>query len=536
METRGYQPTHGQERVEGLFARGWPPRAGWLWRYVAEGVCVLDEIFARMFALRQPWSWLRFGMFLLYGYWVLIRPYRLYPKPLPDLLPFPYMLLPWVTFLDGVRLMFQGLWQWLTYLLRWEVLRYWALWGGSFALAWWAAARYLWRIFDLEADPQRRALRQRQSYAMVLYRAFAPVYWWGFGVVDGRVLNVLSPVYWFGGPGRMVVGVENAVALERLGMGRVRVANPMHGPQGWRVDGYEWVRRVVDLRDQHLSFDIQVRTRDGVPLVFHDVHMVYSISRRGQEPTWIQPYPHLARDVLQLIRNEGGAARPLDGLPPWADVEDLRSWRSVEHTTQAMRVAFRTQLRGAVSAHTLQEVLAFIQEGEARGLRLRFRAFPLNVQQMNGGGPPGGASIPPLPPYTPFPQAPPGRVFRFSLTALLRGADYAPRGVTLHWADMNDWDVTVANIKSQFVQAWQLMRENRRRSSAGALQQVRQDAYLAFLGAEIQRWDQILSNGQGASQDNLPQVQRWLSRVLELFQEAQDRGVGTNEVNTVRQP
>jgi len=511
-------------------------RVAWMGERVlrlwARVLCALNTLLAEVFALRQPWALLRFLFFLGYFYWALIRPYRLYPKPMPDVLPFPYMLLPDVSFFAGLGLMLKGMWLWFAFLFRWEVVRYWAVWGGSFVLAWLAAAFYLWYIFDLEVEPARRALRQRQSRWVVLYRAFAPRYVWRFRALDGRVEDDASAVYWFGGPGRLQVAMDNAVVLERTGRGEPRVLTP--GPNRWLpVEGYERVRRILDLRDQHLRFDVALRTRDGVPLVFRDVRLVYSIRRGREDATLAQPYPHVVESIERLIRIEGGRARDLESHLPWGNVAELRRWRSVEHTAQTMRVAFRSGLRRAVSARTLQEVLAFIQQDEAAVLVNRWDVQPLSAR-------PGRPSPGPLFPYGPFPQAPADLLPRFQLTGLLRRQNYEERGVSLHWADMNNWEVTVGKIKPQFLQAWQLSRENRQRAAPAALNQVRQDAYLAFLGAEIQRWDQILAGmdlgtPEGREAFRLG-VRQWLSRLWALLQEIQDRQIDLNEVMSLHRP
>ena len=144
--------------------------------------------------------------------------------------------------------------------------------------------------------------------------------------------------------------------------------------------------------------------------------------------------------------------------------------------------------------------------------------------------------------YTPFPRALEDGVHRFDLTVLLR-MSYTDRGVHLHWADMQDWEVAVDSIKSQFVQAWQLSRENARRVSEAALNQVRQDAYLAFLGAEINRWEQILSDDEAVLLDRArrngemaDRVRMWLARILELSDEISDRNVDGEELRSVHRP
>lgn len=467
-----------------------------VWRLRARLLCVLDALLARVFALEPRWAALRLLFLLGYLAWVCIRPLWLFLKS---------------------RIFF------------WELVGAWVVGIGALVLAWLAASVYLWRIFDLETEAERRDLRRKQSREMVLYRALALRYEKWFSVVDGRVENETSMVYWFGGPGRVQVAMDNVVVLERTGQDKPRMVSP----GAWQpVKGYERLRRILDLREQHLCFDVPLRTRDGVPLVFRDVQVVYSVQRGRKDVTPARPYPYVEESIERLIRNEGGMARDLGGDLPWANVTEWRRWRSVEHTAQAMQVAFRGRLRRAVSARTLSEVLAFIQGDEAEALFQGWAVQPLNAQ------PKRNLLLGPLLPYVSFPQPPADPLPRYRLTELLlRQADYEPWGVSLHWADMNDWDIMVENIKSQFIQAWQLSREAQRRVTPDALKQVRQEAFLAFLSAEIQRWDQLLSRGDLETPAGraafLVGVREWLTRLWVLWQEIEDRHIDLNEAEVV---
>ncbi len=487
------------------------PREPSLGRGILNAIlCVADEGANRLFAVRQPWNWIRGFFFLLYLLWVLLGPFlryfRLWPTPgLSPAHPFP----------EGSLL------QWLGGLFRWEVLRFWALWGGSMALALHAAGRYLLRVFPPHAQgpsssPGRAVLRAQKA---LLYRAFHPTYPWVLRIGQGRVQNPDSPLLWLGGPGRVQVATDSVAVFERFGTGDLRVVTPRPADRhGHPVGAYERLRRTFEIGPQHLAFDVQVRTADGVPLLFAGVRAVYGLRPGEGAPSPDLPFPPSEEAVLQLVRSERGRARALHGGLPYGPPRASQEVRAVEQTTAILRAALRGRLRRAVAQRTLPEVLAAIEREEKEQIERRtqeitspFLAHP---------------SDRPLPLFTPPPQPSPHRMHRYEMSALLRHAEgYHHRGVHLYWVDMNDWDVPLPGVRPQLVRLWALSRENQRRRSPVALEQVKQEAYLGALSAEFRRWMQLLDDAPGAGNpaDLAPLVWAWLAKVRALLRDYLDR-------------
>ncbi len=502
--------------------------------------CAVDAVFNVLLAVRQPIAFLRGMLFGLYLIWVLVRPYRFHPQPLPDLWPFPYFLLPG-SGSQGWQLTFKSLWAWTRFLVRWEVVRFWLLWLGPVALAVWINGSYLARIFGWGRGTQLTPEEaEAQARSALLYRAFAPLYFWVLRISHGRVQDERAPIFWLGGPGRVQLATDSAAIWETFHSGRIHLMMPRPRPPlnvdsaivrwwlDWRLMqpvGFERLRRIVDLRQQHLEFDLHARTRDGVPLFFAEVHALYSLRPdEAVEPTPDLPYPRSEQAIRQLIEREGGQARPLHAGLPLAEGHAVHERRAVDHTTSTMRTALRARLKHAIASRTLPEVLAAIEANDAQ--KVEHRVAEVTDPQH----PP---FYQPLPPYPPMPQPRANKVRRYELTRLLRESDgYHQRGLHLYWADASDWDIPFPGIKAQFVRAWQLTRENTRRGGKVALEQLRQEAYLAFLAGEFNRWAQMLSDDrlEELAANVHPswaferRLRRWLARLRALIYECMDRG------------
>lgn len=131
-------------------------------------------------------------------------------------------------------------------------------------------------------------------------------------IKDGEVVEKdrESPVYLIGGPGRVTIQLGNAAVFERVG-GKVHVlAQGRH-----RLHGYERLRAVVDLRDQHAKVEkLPFTTRDGLPLEATDMQMTFRIhSNRKRKES--DPYPF---EAVSLRRAVYGNAVNKKGRGKWS--------------------------------------------------------------------------------------------------------------------------------------------------------------------------------------------------------------------------
>ncbi|RMF47981.1 MAG: hypothetical protein D6755_04435, partial [Anaerolineae bacterium] len=157
--------------------------------------------------------------------------------------------------------------------------------SGLFALEW--AATYISDIFEFDTNAVTREYLLRAAF--------------GFGsgqVLDIRDANVRkehpdSPLIKIGGPGLVRVHLESAALFEKVD-GTPRVLGPSDARQ--RIEGFERLRAVVDLRDQQESFSVEARTRDGILLRASNVRVLFSVARgeKWNPETWTDS-EHLPR-------------------------------------------------------------------------------------------------------------------------------------------------------------------------------------------------------------------------------------------------
>ena len=484
---------------------------------------MVDRMLEWALALTYPQVWLRFLFLSAYILFGLVRPYHLHPRPIPPGIPLcPCILLPDADWVRGLRLSLSLTWEWFRFLFRWPIVRYWLWWFGPFFCAWVATAAFLERLFALPRI-SRGGVEPSLAPKVLYHRAFGPLYRWALVVGQGMVQDENSPLFLVGGPGWLQIGVDSAVVLEKVGRADLRILSPddvaSYRPPLWirwlqrlyvmpraavPMEPYERLRTVLDLRHQFLEFDLHLRTRDGVPLTFSKVRAVYGVDPGHRRPTLARPYPFTSEALRRIALNETGSARPLHhDLPAW-QADQPPDYRTVDRMLGIMRTALRTQLKDAVGRRTLQEVLAAIEPPEQTELEQR-------VLETTG------ATLV-FPTQPPVPEPPANKARRFELSALLRQQPYHLKGIHLYWADMNDWDVPVQGIKPQFLEAWELTRENRLRSDPVALRQVREQAYLSFLLGHFEEWSHTLDPGpEEANTPLLDRLRRWLASVRALL-------------------
>ena len=105
-----------------------------------------------------------------------------------------------------------------------------------------------------------------------------------------------------GGPTKVIIGAENAAIFEKSD-GIVQIVGPTMNLPGsyYQLDNYERLREIFDLRNQTIQFDIQARTKDGIPLTIKGVHVIFSILRGSKKTTLTRPYPFNAQALYWLV-------------------------------------------------------------------------------------------------------------------------------------------------------------------------------------------------------------------------------------------
>jgi hypothetical protein len=96
-----------------------------------------------------------------------------------------------------------------------------------------------------------------------------------------------------GGPLKIIIGAENAAIFEKPD-GSVQIVGPTLNLPGsyYQLESFERLREIFDLRNLAIHFDIQARTKDGIPLIIKRVHAICSILRDSKKTTLTRPYSY----------------------------------------------------------------------------------------------------------------------------------------------------------------------------------------------------------------------------------------------------
>jgi hypothetical protein len=321
-----------------------------------------------------------------------------------------------------------------------EVLRHVIIFGLAVWIAFRVAAIYIDDIFELEdvsvGEGFIRKILFVGKYERILIR-------------DGDIApqSKNSPVYRIGGPGRVVVQFENAALFEKID-GSPRVIGPGRPA---RLDGFERLRAVLDLRDQEIKdLTVSGRTRDGIIVTAKDARAMISIHRGakvvGEDPN---AGPRKLDFSTQAIENlvYGNPTRP------WVT---------------SARGGIIGQLGSFIRQHTLNEFLATITPEEIDALKKDNRALG-NPDSTNGKAPLGA-----LTEASGFKSR--SDITEYFYDFMQSDPEKAEqRGFDLQWLGIGTWD-TPEIIPKQHLEAWELSAQNRIAGSEFTLNQIRRES------------------------------------------------------------
>lgn len=433
-----------------------------LFSYVVERVFVT----IRIGALIRKWSLIFIGAF----FWLLIA-WRVHPLVLgPELIR---------NLLYPIRALFAA-----------DVFRHILIGAFAFWVAYRIAAVYLDDIFELKDIPLAgRFIRQT---------AFATKYDL-IEIKDAKVApeHRQSPIVRIGGPGMVRVYLENAALFEKID-GTPRVIRPTVRVRGTGeqakarrkgllarllrrpgrrpaarrgggrisssdsveiIEGFERLRRVIDLRDQVVELNIFGRTRDGIRVEAKDVRLVFSVYRDGRVPTLDHPYPFQDEAIRNLVYDQ----------PP-------QNW------TETMKGLIHRELGDFIAKHTLNEFLAAINPQDVEEQRQENISLQEKADELTGNA--GG-----LPDKTSeqVNLEAPSFVPRPTITGLFYGfaADFTKqarrRGVELRWIGVGSWVTPDDIIPTRHQMAWKITCENLVRGSQLSLNELREESRLLEL-------------------------------------------------------
>jgi len=265
------------------------------------------------------------------------------------------------------------------------------------------------------------------------------------------------PLFRIGGPGYVCVHLENAALFEKID-GSPHVIAPTVGQRAL-LEGFERLRKVIDLRDHKEAFDVYGRSQDGIRLTARDVQVVYSVFRGQQQPTYAHPYPFEPQAIERLVYEQGKG--------PWI-------------------VAIGNQIRGELweffARHPLNEFLAMIQQPEWEQLERYEHRLQEESQSLSGATPANPVPLRNGPPgidYVPRPQI----TDQFYTRA--EESQFA-RGTQIDWVGVGTWDFPSQLIYERHREAWRITYDNLRQGSEAALNRLQRQHRLQTLLQLIQ--------------------------------------------------
>lgn len=265
---------------------------------------------------------------------------------------------------------------------------------------------------------------------------------------DGRVApeSTRSPIFRIGGPGVVLIHLENAALFERID-GEPHVVGARSRDR--TLEGFERLRQVIDLRDQIAELTVHGRTQDGIHVTAKDVRVIFSVDRgeSGDEGDsgFSQPYGFSPRAIQDLVYRQGPG--------PWS---------------LAMRQLIREELHRFIADHTLSEFLATAAPKE------RASGLDAEEEEMEEAG-----LKDPLPQF----------VSRDEITDLFYNFTHdfreraRSRGVRLEWIGIGTWETPSEIIPEQHLEAWQLSCTNQVLGNPRRLRELRRD----FRNRELHR-------------------------------------------------
>ena len=391
---------------------------------------LIDEVVNELFRMRYWRGIFRALLIISFGLlsWVLlainVHPFSAWRTQLPrfedGMTPMGYI----------ARLVWSGL---SHTLFSWEVMTYVILGLLTFGLAFEFAVIYLDDIFELNDIPTARRFLIQAAFSLPWYDTIH------IENGDIRPIDRSRPLTRIGGPGKVQVSIENACIFERID-GTVVVVGPTN-QNYWgthRLEGFERLRGVIDLRDQTANPDVVGRTRDGIPITVKNIRMLYSVIRPGdQTPTLNHPYPFTDEAIKKLVYDQNR-----------------------DTITGAMNSLVMVALRTFLGTRLLSEVLAAITANDIerlRGLTTSDGLIGATVWAPNRVQRPDVAE-------RNFYD--PNETNGFFAPFIERAAR---DGVQLNWIDVGTWHIPNTILSEQYLEALQVTMQNQGRNNLYAL-------------------------------------------------------------------
>ncbi len=152
-------------------------------------------------------------------------------------------------------------------------------------LIFWLAGRYVQALYKLDSVKDGVGFLLRSRFGQ---SGFGPWMRVEKGTVTQNKECVLSST---GGPGHLIVYHDSAIVLEQAGR-----LTRIEGPGYVKLESFERIFGIVDLRPKRWVRTVNAMTKDGIPISW-DAEIHYQVADNGQEPSEQSPFP-LSKDAV----------------------------------------------------------------------------------------------------------------------------------------------------------------------------------------------------------------------------------------------
>ena len=320
-------------------------------------------------------------------------------------------------------------------------------------------------------------------------------------IVNGEVKDRHSPLLLVGGPGYVFISNDSAAVFEKPN-GSPEVLGPttrrMH-----LIEGFERVRRIVSLREHHVTLSVTTRSRDGLSIEVRDVQLLFGVYRGGRPETQKTPYPFVPSALERLVYEERSA--PV--VDRW---EQLSSSRLLTNT---MRKMARVALTRFIRSQTVVEFLASVSAGDIAKLDATYQQIAQGFVSRQSGVSLASPQWPDPPDFVWRSQI--GK--RFEQMANGPDGQWARQsGVGLRWIGLGAWHTPVTKIINQHMDAWRLSVTNMMRSSPIVLAKLKRERYVSAFAERVREMLAVFQYWKGNPQQQEIAVLRHIVRWLEL--------------------
>jgi hypothetical protein len=324
------------------------------------------------------------------------------------------------------------------------------------------ASIYLADIFDIKDITISERYVKQSAFSFPVY------YQIHIENAQVRSEDQISPIYRIGGPGKVLINLENAVVFEKIN-GSPRIVGPTT-EKPIELESFERIRKIIDLRDQTARLDISARTLDGISIEIKDIRLIFSVFRNSNQVSITKPYPFNEESIYWLIYQQGPG--------PW---------------TTSLIDMVRTELTNYINHHLLSELLSSAGAPEinlllqnqnkiAKKIRKNWahtRRYKVNrvfIRKLKIGSPNHkpiyyqktheknkrfsrlfinkGGNIPQLIPRTEL-----SNLFYENLTSSFQ-SKAQKYGMRLEWINVGTWHSSSKIVPEQYIKAWKISSEN----------------------------------------------------------------------------